>query len=86
MSTKKYITQTKITAYYNFESTNEFLTIPDSLITYTRDTVFSTWQVLERQLEQVDRTKDPEIYQALDDRAATLFEAWLTFRYAGRRA
>ncbi len=63
----------------------DYLSIPDSIISYTRDMVFSTWQVLERQLSQVDPVKDPEMYQALDSRAATLFEAWLSFRNAGRR-
>lgn len=86
---KKRNIKSKINAVYNFDclnSSDSFLTIPDFLITFTRDTVFSTWQVLERQLEQVDPVAEPEMYRALDDRAATLFEAWLNFRYVGRGA
>ncbi|MDD3064141.1 MAG: hypothetical protein PHX50_15195 [Massilibacteroides sp.] len=71
--------------YDYFDCSSDFLTIPDSLITFSRDVVFQTWQILERQLNQVDPVKDPEMYQALDSRAATLFEAWLSFRNAGRR-
>jgi len=63
-----------------FDNSTDFLTIPDSLITYTRDTVFSTWQIIEMQLSQVDPVKDPDIYHALDDRANTLFNSWLAFR------
>lgn len=65
---------------FDFDSYSNFLTIPDALISYTRDTVFSTWQVIETQLSQVDPAKDPDIYQALDYRANTLFEVWLQFR------
>jgi len=65
-----------------FDNSTDFLTIPDSLITYTRDTVFSTWQIIELQLSQVDPVKDPDVYQALDCRANTLFEVWLQFRRA----
>lgn len=65
-----------------FDNSTDFLTIPDSLITYTRDTVFSTWQIIETQLSQVDPAKDPDIYHALDDRANTLFNSWLAFRRA----
>lgn len=61
-----------------------YLSIPDALINYVRDTVFSTWQTLELQLAQVDPVQDPEMYQALDERAATLFNSWLSFRYVGR--
>lgn len=86
MNEKKHTTKNNIDLFHNFESPNDFLTIPDSLIAYTRDTVFSTWQVLERQLEQMDPVAEPVMYQALNDRAATLFEAWLNFRYVGRGA
>ena len=65
-----------------FDNSTDFLTIPDSLITHTRDTVFSTWQIIELQLSQVDPVKDPDVYQALDCRANTLFEVWLQFRRA----
>ncbi|MDY0283920.1 MAG: hypothetical protein RBQ82_05355 [Synergistaceae bacterium] len=63
-----------------FNNSTDFLTIPDSLIAYTRDTVFSTWQIIELQLSQVDPVKDPDVYQALDCRANTLFNSWLAFR------
>lgn len=69
---------------FDFDSSTTFLTIPDALISYTRDTVFSTWQVLELQLSQVDPAKDPDIYSALDDRANTLFNSWLQFRRVNR--
>lgn len=63
-----------------FDNSTDFLTIPDSLITYTRDTVFSTWQIIETQLSQVDPVKEPDVYQALDCRAAAIFDIWLGFR------
>jgi len=66
----------------DFDSSSNFLTIPDTLISYTRDTVFSTWQVIELQLSQVDPVKDPDVYQALDCRANALFNSWLAFRKA----
>jgi len=75
-------TQSTLDTNIDFGNTNGFLTIPDALISYTRDTVFSTWQVIERQLDQVDPAKDPDIYQALDNRANTLFNSWLAFRRA----
>lgn len=84
MNNKKYDNSTLLD-YFNFSSSTDFLTIPDSLITYARDTVFSTWQTIELQLSQVDPAKDPEMYQALDDRANTLFNAWVEFRYVGRK-
>lgn len=65
---------------FDFDSSTTFLTIPDALISYTRDTVFSVWQTLERQLSKVDPVTDPDIYRALDDRAETLFNSWLQFR------
>lgn len=65
-----------------FDNSTDFLTIPDSLIAHTRDTIFSTWQIIELQLSQVDPAKDPDIYQALDCRANTLFNSWLAFRRA----
>jgi hypothetical protein len=68
------------TSLFNFDSSNSFSTIPDSLIADTRDTVFSTWQIIELQLSKVDPVKDPDVYQALDCRANTLFEVWLQFR------
>jgi len=81
MNNKKYDNSTLLD-YFNFSSSTDFLTIPDSLITYARDTVFSIWQTIELQLSQVDQVKDPDIYQALDDRANTLFNSWLAFRRA----
>lgn len=71
--------------FNDIEST-DFLTIPDALINYTRNLVYNTWQALERQLEQVDPEEDPEIYQALNDRAQTAYNAWLQFRYTERGA
>ena len=67
-------TQSTLDTNIDFGNTNGFLTIPD--------TVFSTWQVIETQLSQVDPAKDPDIYQALDNRANTLFNSWLAFRRA----
>lgn len=69
----------------DFDSSNDFLTLPDSLITSTREAVFFTWQTLEMQLSQVDPVRYPEMYQALDDRAAIMFETWMQFRYVGRQ-
>jgi hypothetical protein len=56
------------------------LTVPDSLITFTRDTVFSVWQILETQLSKVDPVRDPEMYQDLDVRVEAIFEIWLMFK------
>lgn len=68
------------TAYLDeSENTTNFLTIPDSLITYARDTVFSTWQIIERQLKQVDIDQNPEVYFALEKRSDFLFNVWLQF-------
>ncbi|KKG49231.1 hypothetical protein [Methanosarcina mazei] len=66
--------------YDYFDCSSDFLTIPDSLITFSRDIVFQTWQILERQLNQVDPGRDPEVYRALDSRAAAIFDIWLGFR------
>jgi hypothetical protein len=63
-----------------------FLIIPDAIIAFTQDTVFNTWQSLEQQLSQVDPVRDSGIYHALDDRAAAVFESWLSFRYIGQVA
>lgn len=63
-----------------------YTSVPDALITYARDTVFYTWQTLEMQLAQVDPDLDSEVYNELDARAATVFNAWLGFRNVdGRR-
>lgn len=72
------------TNLYSFDSTTQFLTVPDSLITTTRNAVFSTWQALEWALSLIDPKKEPDLYAALDDRAQTLFLAWLQFRYVER--
>lgn len=53
------------------------LTIPEAILTYHRDMLFSSWQTLERQQKQVT---DPEVYQRLDQINNILFSAWLTFR------
>lgn len=68
----------------DFDSSSNFESLPDSLMTSTRDIVFFTWQTLELQLSQVDHRKYPEISQALDMSAASVFDAWLTFRDVGR--
>lgn len=68
------------TPYLNeSENSTNYLTIPDSLITYARDTIFSTWQIIERQLKQVDFDQNPEIYSALEKRSEFLFNVWLQF-------
>lgn len=84
MNQKKSNTRKYSEEVYNFDSSNDFLTLPDSLITSTREAVFFTWQTLEMQLSQVDPVRYPEIYKALDDRAAAVFESWLSFRYVER--
>jgi len=72
------------THLYSFDSTSQFLTAPDSLITSTRNAIFSTWQIIEWQLFLLDPDKEHGLYAALDDRANILFLAWLQFRYVGR--
>lgn len=68
------------TAYLNeSENTTNFLTIPDSLITYARDTIFSTWQIIERQLAEVDQAQEPDMYSALDQRGVFMFNIWVMF-------
>lgn len=59
---------------------DSFNTIPNSLICYSRDTLFSIWGMLERQLEQLNPETDCEIYMALDARARFVFDMWLQFR------
>jgi hypothetical protein len=66
-----------------FDNSTDFLTIPDSLITYTRDTVFSTWQIIELQLSQVDPVKDPDVYQA---KAVQLQVKLMNYVFPGIRA
>lgn len=73
----------KICKYYNFDEL-DFLTIPDALLTLNRNQLFSTWEVLEQQLEQVDPKIQPEVYNALDEKASIVFAAWIAFRYVGR--
>lgn len=73
------------TVYINSED-EDFLIIPDALINYARNTVYNTWQALERQLSQVDPEKEPEMYRALNDRAQTAYNAWMQFRYSTRGA
>jgi|GEM_PF-1611128 len=66
---------------YSEESDNstDFLTIPDSLITYARDTVFSAWQSIERQLAELDQDHDADMYAALDRRGVFMFNIWVMF-------
>ena len=67
-----------------FDCSSKLESLPDSLMTSTRDIVFFTWQALELQLSQVDYRKYPEISQALNIGAAAVFDAWLTFKDIGR--
>jgi hypothetical protein len=53
------------------------LTIPVAVLVYHRDTLFSSWQALERQQEL---TNDPEIRERLDQINQILFSAWVMFR------
>lgn len=72
----------------NFETTtldrlskdSDYLSIPDALVTYARNTVYSAWQALEGQLSQVDPALDHEMYAALEERAVAVFNAWMEFR------
>jgi len=56
-----------------------FIVIPNSLIYYSQDTLFSTWDILERQLEQLNPETENDIYAALDDLAGFIFDMWLQF-------
>lgn len=78
---KKQYTNCTFDTAYSDESNNstDFLTIPDSLITYARGTIFKTWQILERQLKQIDIDQNPDIYFALERRSEFLFNIWLQF-------
>ena len=69
---------------FHSENDSTFLTIPDALLERNRDQLFLTWQMLERQLSQVDPKKEPEMYLAINSRASIVFDAWLRFRYVGR--
>ncbi|WP_440948128.1 hypothetical protein ACSAZL_07800 [Methanosarcina sp. T3] len=53
------------------------LTIPVAVLVYHRDTLFSSWQALERQQEL---TTDPEIRERLDQINQILFSAWVMLR------
>jgi hypothetical protein len=70
---------------FNFDITSNDISIPEYLITSTRDWVFQTWQTVEAELVCADPRRDPAVYQALDDVAAALFESWTRFRYIERR-
>lgn len=59
----------------------DYISIPDAILRYHRETLFFSWQNLELQLARIDPEKDPDIYQALDERACVLFSAWIQFRY-----
>ena len=78
---KKQSTNNIFETAYSDESNNstDFLTIPDSRITYARDTIFKTWQILECQLKQTDSEYYPEIHAALEKRTEFLFNIWLQF-------
>lgn len=67
-----------------FDCSSTIESVSDSSMTSTRDVVFFTWQTLEAQLLQVDPNEYPEISQALDTSAASVFDTWLTFRDVGR--
>jgi hypothetical protein len=60
-------------------NSNDLLTLPASLITCTKDTIFSRWQITERQFKQVDFEQDPETYFALEKQSEFLFNIWLQF-------
>jgi len=55
------------------------LTIPEAVLVYHRNALFSSWQALEKQQSQVT---DPEIYTRLDQINRILFSAWAQFREA----
>lgn len=80
----KHNSSSKQVSFGYFDSSSNSSSIPDSVMTSTRDVVFFTWQTLEAQLSQVDSRKYPEIYQALDIGASSVFDAWLTFKDIGR--
>jgi len=68
------------TPYLNeSENSTDFLTIPDSLITHARNTVFSAWQSIERQLAELDQEHDADMYAALNKRGVFMFNIWVMF-------
>lgn len=67
----------------DFHNITDFRTILNALLDCNRNMLFLTWQVLESQLSQVDPTDELEVYNALNERAAILFDAWILFRYTG---
>jgi hypothetical protein len=60
-------------------NSDSFTIIPNSLICYSRDKLFSTWQILERQLEQLNPETDSDIHMALDAGVRFIFDPWLQF-------
>jgi hypothetical protein len=60
-------------------NSNDFLTLQDSLLTDTKDTIFSRWQITERQLKQVDPEQDFKTYSALWKKSEFIFNMWLQF-------
>lgn len=83
---KKLITNPLKRKRDTFNYATDHLTIPNALLEYSRDQLFSIWEVLENQLVQIDKNENPDIYHELDERAATVFNAWLCFRYVGQGA
>ncbi len=63
---------------------SDFVCILDALFVYIRELTYSQWQMLERQLSQVDQRNEPEMYAALNSRAEDAFNLWVFQRHMGR--
>jgi hypothetical protein len=59
--------------------TDSFTNILDSLICYSRDALFSTWQILKRQPERLNPETDNDVNATLDAWAQFVFDMWLQF-------
>jgi len=54
--------------------------IIEGILTYHRSALYSSWQALELQQEQLNETTNPELYIELDRANWILHNSWLQFR------
>jgi len=62
-------------------SDSNYLTIPHALIEYNSSMLYSTYQILENQLSQIDPLEEPEMYQGIEKLVKTVFDSWVTLGY-----
>jgi len=61
------------------DDSNDFLTIQRALVTYHRDSVYSSWKMLEQHKSKIDPDEEPGVFAEFDRINEILFNAWLQF-------